>query len=98
MPTTIHKTRVHPYIVSVPDVCGGRAVIEGTRIPVWSIVKWYKLGMNIEEIFNEFPHLSPAQIYDAFSYYYDHQKEIEEDIKENENEIHWKKFIKERKR
>jgi len=36
-------------------VCGGRSIIEGTRIPFWSIIKWYKTGMSIEEILKGFP-------------------------------------------
>ena len=42
--------------------------------------------MSIEEILKGFSHLTPAQVYDAFSYYYDNQEEIEKDIAENEEE------------
>jgi hypothetical protein len=42
--------------------------------------------MSIEEILRGFPHLTPAQVYDAFSYYYDNQVEIEKDISENEED------------
>jgi hypothetical protein len=28
------------------------------------------------------PHLTPAQVYEAFSYYHDHSSEIEQDIEE----------------
>jgi len=38
--------------------------------------------MSIEEIMEGLPHLSAAQIYDALSYYHDHQDEIERDIQE----------------
>ncbi len=31
----------------------------------------------------EFPQLTPSQVHDAFSYYYDNQKEIEVDISKN---------------
>lgn len=73
-----------PYISKQKCVCGGKSVIEGTRIPVWSIIKWYKVGMPVEDIIREFPQLTPSQIHDAFSYYYDNQEEIEKDIVENE--------------
>ncbi len=76
------------YITYEKGVCGGRSIIDGTRIPVWSIIKWYKIGMSLEEIMREFPKLTPAQIHDAFSYYYDNLKEIERDIAENENEAY----------
>lgn len=86
MGVAIKKTKIHPYITYQKGVCGGRAIISGTRVPVWSIIKWYKIGMTIEEILKGFPHLTPSQVYDALSYYYDNQKEIEKDIAENEEE------------
>lgn len=86
MGLAVKKSKIHPYISYKEGVCGGRSIIEGTRIPVWSIIKWYKTGMSIEEIIRGFPHLTPSQVYDAFSYYYDNQKEIEKDIAENEEE------------
>ncbi len=79
--STIIKTE-HPYIVQIEDVCGGRPVVKGTRTSVQTIAGYYKLGMNIEEIMEGLPHLSAAQIYDALSYYHDHQEEIERDIQE----------------
>lgn len=86
MRLAVKKSKIHPYISSKKGVCSGRSIIEGTRIPVWSIIRWYKTGMTIEEILKGFPHLTPSQVYDAFSYYYDNQKEIEKDIAENEEE------------
>lgn len=86
MSLAVKKSKIHPYITRKKGVCGGRSIIEGTRIPVWSIIKWYKTGMSIEEILRGFPHLTPAQVYDAFSYYYDNQGEIEKDIAENEED------------
>jgi uncharacterized protein (DUF433 family) len=37
-------------------------------------------GWNPEEIHRQHPHLSLAQIYAAFTYYYDHQAEIDAEI------------------
>jgi type III restriction enzyme len=93
MPAVIQETKPHPYIARLHGICGGRSIIEGTRIPVWSLVKWYKLGFSIEDIIREFSQLHPAQIYDAFSYYYDHQQEIESDILENEDEETFRRLI-----
>jgi uncharacterized protein (DUF433 family) len=39
--------------------------------------------MTPEELVAEFHHLSLAQVYDALSYYYDHQKEVDRDLAEN---------------
>lgn len=72
----------HPYVECKKRVCGGRPVIRGTRFPVSSIVWNHKLGFTVEEILREFPHLTPAQVHDALSYYYDHQQEIEDEIRQ----------------
>jgi len=68
------------YITRSPEVCGGQPVIAGTRTPVKSIVGYYKMGLSVEEILEGLPHLSPAQVFAALSYYHDHQAEIEQDI------------------
>ena len=68
------------YITSAPDICGGRPIIKGTRTPVKAIVGYYKLGLSIEELLEGLPHLTPAQVYEALSYYHDHASEIEQDI------------------
>ncbi|MCI2429029.1 DUF433 domain-containing protein [Candidatus Acetothermia bacterium] len=74
----------HRYIVNKRDVCGGRPIIQGTRIAVWAIAGWLQKGYSPEEIQTEiYPSLSLAQIHDALSYYYDHQDEIDADIAAN---------------
>lgn len=73
----------HQHIERVEGVQGGRPVVKGTRTPVKTIVGYYKLGLSVEEILEGLPHLTPAQVYDALSYYHDHQEEIERDIRES---------------
>jgi uncharacterized protein (DUF433 family) len=84
MSVAAKRQMVHPHITRQGGVAGGRSIITGTRIPVWSLIKWYKLGMSVEEIMREFPQLAPAEVHDAFSYYYDYPDEIEQDIAQNE--------------
>lgn len=74
----------HRYIVSVEGVLGGEPVIEGTRTPVRAIVGYWRQGMSPEEIPTHLPHLSLAQVFDALSYYSDHQAEINAYITRNE--------------
>jgi uncharacterized protein (DUF433 family) len=74
----------HRYIVIKKDVCNGKPIIHGTRIAVWAIVGWFQKGYSPEEIQAEiYNSLSLAQIYGALSYYYDHQEEVDADIKTN---------------
>ena len=81
----------HCYIASDPDILGGEPIIRGTRTPVRAIVENWRLGLSPEEIVVHLPHLTLAQVFDALSYYSDHQKEIDAFIEKNkipENLIH----------
>ena len=89
----------HPYITRREEVCGGDPIIRGTRTPVRSIVGYYRnVGYSPEEIVHHLPHLTLAQVHDALSYYYDHQEEIDEEIRLNENEVYWKQHAEEAER
>jgi len=81
---------VYPHIVKVEGVCGGEAVIEGTRIAVWHIAGYYyKLGMSAEEILSEWTYLTPAQVFSALAYYHDHKAEIDA-VRDLNSYEHWK--------
>ena len=85
----------HTYITRKEGVCGGNAVIEGTRISINCIIGyWRKVGYTPEEIVRQLPHLTLAQVYDAISYYYDHKEEIDEEVRLNSDEAYWKRRIK----
>ena len=62
------------------EVCGGRPRIAGTGVSVRRIVGWYKLGRTPEEIVQEIPHLSLAQVFAALAFYHANRSEIEADI------------------
>lgn len=69
-----------------PDRCGGRAVIVDTRIRVSAILTCYRLGMAVEEIVQQYPHLRPADVHDALAYAYEHSEEIEADLADDDEE------------
>jgi uncharacterized protein (DUF433 family) len=66
-----------PSIVRVQGVCGGRPIIEGTRISVKTVVGWTRMGMNAQEIIEQNPLIEAAQVADALAYYQDHPEEID---------------------
>ncbi|MEL6468603.1 MAG: DUF433 domain-containing protein [Cyanobacteria bacterium J06623_4] len=68
----------YSYIVKQAGICGGAAIIAGTRIAVWHIVGYYyKVGMSVEEIIAEWDELTPAKVFSALAYYHDHRPEID---------------------
>ncbi|MBP7962563.1 MAG: DUF433 domain-containing protein [Caldilineaceae bacterium] len=73
----------HRYIVSNDKILSGEPIIEGTRTPVRSIVENWRMGLQPEAIPRHLPHLTLAQVFDALSYYSDHQHEIDEYIERN---------------
>jgi len=85
------KELKHPYVIRKRGVHGGRPVITGTRIPVSTIIIWYKAGKEVYEILDMYPQLSPSQVHGALSYYYDHREEIEEEITLIQDEARWQK-------
>ena len=73
----------HAYIEHAKARAGGRAVIKGTRIPVWAIVECYQSGLTPEEILAHYPQLTLSRVFDALGYYDDNRGEIEKDLTAN---------------
>ena len=73
----------HRYIVRDDQILSGEPVIRGTRTPVRAIVELWRLGIAPEDIPTHLPHLTLAQVFDALSYYSDHQSEINAHIERN---------------
>ena len=73
----------HLYIVRDEKILNSEPIIKGTRTPVRAIVETWRMGIAPEEISNGLPHLTLAQVFDALSYYSDHQDEINAYIERN---------------
>jgi uncharacterized protein (DUF433 family) len=80
------------HITKTPGVCGGRACIASRRIRVVDIVVWHEQrGYSPDEIVDMFPDITLADVYAALTYYFDNQKEIEEDSKQGGEWSQWLK-------
>jgi len=73
-------------IEKTPGVCGGDARIAKTRIPIWSLVNYRHLGANDGRILQDFPHLTAADLANAWAYTDAHPEEIEAAIARNEED------------
>ena len=85
---TIETT--HAHIVTVDGICGGRPSIRGTRIAVSNVAFRHRRGESVDEMLEAWPHLTPAQVYDALAYYYDHKDEIDREVELSLDEEYWK--------
>ena len=79
------------YIVTDDEILGGEPIVKGTWTPVRAVVENWRIGVAPEEIPRRLPHLTLAQVFDALSYYSDHQDEIHAHMARNyiaDEEIH----------
>lgn len=75
----------HPYITIGRKSKGGEPAIVGTRTSVTDIAIRYEFGgMTPDQIIEQFPHLTLAQIHDALSYYYEHKLELDDAYKKQQ--------------
>lgn len=76
---------VFSHITKDPNVCGGGACIDDTRIRVLDIVQAQSEGQTPEQIQNLFAvRLSLAQVYSALAYADENREEIEAQYAEHE--------------
>ncbi|MDZ7898656.1 MAG: DUF433 domain-containing protein [Arcicella sp.] len=66
------------------NVCGGSACIIRTRIPVWTLVSFKKMGMNDTTLLTSYPSLRQQDLDNAWAYYKTKKHEIDIDIQENQ--------------
>lgn len=71
-------------IESNPQVCGGEPCIVRTRIPVWLLVQARRLGTSEADLLLSYPTLRAEDLANAWAYERSHKKEIDLQIKANE--------------
>ncbi len=75
---------VWPGIEKTAGVSGGEACIVRTRIPVWTLDNYRRLGWTEAAILENFPSLRAADLVNAWAYVDAHTEEIEQTIHANE--------------
>jgi uncharacterized protein (DUF433 family) len=73
----IHKT---------PGVMGGEACIRDTRIPVWLLVSYSRLGLSEAELLENYPSLTAIDLVNAWNYNIANPDEIDQAIAKQEEE------------
>jgi uncharacterized protein (DUF433 family) len=63
-------------ISKTPGICSGEACIAGTRIAVWLLVEAQQLGISEAQLLQDYPHISAADLVNAWAYADAHPEEI----------------------
>jgi uncharacterized protein (DUF433 family) len=75
-----------PGIEKIAGVMGGDACIIRTRIPIWMLENYRRLGWSESKILENFPTLRAVDLVNAWAYADSHKEEIEETIHSHESE------------
>ena len=73
-------TTVYSHITKDPQVCGGKACVDGTRIRVLDLVCLLRQRLSPQDMLGAYPSLNLAQVYAALSYYHENAQEIDADL------------------
>jgi uncharacterized protein (DUF433 family) len=74
-------------VESTPGICGGRARIAGTRVPVHRIARYYQLGYSPEEMLGMLNSISLPQIFAALAHALSNPEEIDQALREEDEAI-----------
>jgi uncharacterized protein (DUF433 family) len=74
-------TTLYPHLEIIKQTESEMICLEGTQIPLYFIIEEYqRLHQSVDAVITKLNHLNPALILTALAYYYDHQKEINDII------------------
>src|SRR3990170_6608205 len=77
----VSKVRTeHPHVVVSRGAGGDRATVRGTSLSVALVAALFNSGETPAGLLAMYPNLTPAALYDAISYYFDHKARIDGDI------------------
>jgi uncharacterized protein (DUF433 family) len=62
------------------DTCGGRLRIAGTRITVHQIAALHKRGLAAQQVVENCPYITLAQVYAALAFYHANREEIDKEL------------------
>lgn len=73
-------------ICKTPGVMGGEACIRDTRIPVWLLVSYQRLGLSEAKLLDNYPTLTANDLVNAWSYASAYGDEIDRAIAQQDEE------------
>lgn len=83
LPVSEPSDRDSSKVERASGVCGGQACITGTRIPIYILEQYRRLGASDEQLLDVFPTLSARDLTAAWEYVGQHGNEIDAQIARN---------------
>jgi uncharacterized protein (DUF433 family) len=80
-----HRVQTTSRIQKTRGVCGGEPCVRTTRHTVAGLVQWKRLGLSDEQILQQHPDLTQADLDAAWDYYHRNSDEIDAAIKDDED-------------
>ena len=74
-------------ICKTPGVMGGEACVRDTRIPVWLLVSYTRLGLSEAKLLDNYPTLTGRDLVNAWSYASAYIDEIDRAIAQQDEEL-----------
>ena len=74
-------------ICKTPGVMGGEACARDTRIPVWLLVSYTRLGLSEAKLLDNYPTLTARDLVNALSYASAYTDEIDRAIAQQDEEL-----------
>jgi uncharacterized protein (DUF433 family) len=72
-------------VVHDPRILDGEPTLQGTRVPVRSVVLAVRFSDDVDEVLEAYPMLDRASVAAALAYYDRHRDEIDRHIAENDD-------------
>jgi uncharacterized protein (DUF433 family) len=76
---------ISDFIVKTLGTCGGRARVNGRRIPVSSVYRWFLSGLSPEDILAKYEAVTLAEVYAAITYALANRDEIAAEINQEDD-------------
>lgn len=88
---TKNLTKSGKGITKTAGVWGGEACIAGTRIAVWLLVEAQQLGITEAQLLQDYPHITAADLVNAWTYAEAYPEEIAVVILANNEANQWQR-------
>ncbi|MBC8183964.1 DUF433 domain-containing protein [candidate division KSB1 bacterium] len=64
----MQKKEIGSYLVTDPEICHGKLIFKGTRVPVSTVLTFLAMGDSIQDILRNWPQLKREYVEEAINF------------------------------